>query len=127
MGVDYSGGHLTATRCIEDNLPNVTVQYNPKTKYFGIAGTCSTVREVYSKDPVGDAESFFATLTNGGVKSKLPNDKGIKANMADGSVVTIRKVTKSLPFPGVDISIRKARLPVVKAQKIHFKYEKGDK
>jgi len=127
VGVDYSGGVPIATRNIQDNLPDITIPYNPKTKYFGTAGTSATVREVYAQYPVSEAEKFFATLTYGGVKSKLPNGKGIKANMANGTVVTIRPTTKSLPYPAVDISISKAHSPEVKAQKIHFKLIEEDK
>ena len=72
------------------------------------------------KDPLGTAKEFFNLATKNSVlKTNLPNGNGIKAEMKDNTIITIRPVSSSPDrSPAINIS---NKIPGrIKDQKIHF-------
>lgn len=124
----YNGGSGNY-RGIGENLGSLGSKYKYKDGYFGNEGSGMGKRRIESDDPLATAHDFYDTATYGGVESLLPTGEGTKSQMRDGTVVSIREVSKSPDrSPAVDISIRNSsNSPGLKAQKIHFVKKKGKK
>lgn len=74
-----------------------------------------------SKNPIEDSIDFYEKLGTGGRKDELPNGRGTRTFLDDGSVITHRIVTSTPNSLAVDIKIVSPSF--VKPQKIHFIYE----
>lgn len=120
MGLGYKGG-APAWRGISENISRLANSYPYSNGYFGVVGTTSKVRIIYSDNPRNTGKDFYEKISFGGVESKLPNGKGMKTNMADGTIITFRPKTSSDNNPGVDINISYSKEHgSLKQQKIHF-------
>ncbi len=84
--------------------------------YFGEKG--KNCRTITSKDPVGTSVDFYERLGKGGKTSSLPNGKGTKTVLGDGTVIVHRIITSTKGSPAVEISVSGS--PSIKNQKIHF-------
>jgi len=84
------------------------------------------LRVIFDKDPATAGERFFDLIAYGGIEEFLPNGKGIKVSMADGTIITFRPKTKSDNYPGVTINVIKSKKHGdLKDQKIHFEKDKN--
>lgn len=122
MGHGYKGGSETF-RSISDNLGALKEKFPYHDGVFGGEGhgESKMVRHLESSDPLAQAHDFYDTAAFGGIEEELGNGKGFRTSMEDGTIFTIRDVSKSDGSPAVDISIRKSTdTGGVKQQKIHF-------
>ena len=125
MGHGYKGdtGHQ---HTIGENIDSMKEKfgYNESTGYFGEKGQSSQnkVRNIVSDNPSVTAKEFYDMIANGGLEKELPNDKGVKTDMADGSTIIFREISSSDGSPAVDINITKTDSVTgnLKTQKIHF-------
>jgi hypothetical protein len=85
---------------------------------FGTIKSGARTYEYRSSNPMKDAADMAEVLADGGVRRNL-RDTGWIADFRDGSAVTFRKSTKSLPgMPGVTLTIRNGKSKEV--YEIHF-------
>ena len=80
-------------------------------------------RNVSSSDNLAAAKDFYDIIASGG-KEQIVDDNMRITRMADGTVITMRKVSHSDGTPVVDINIKPStHTGGVKGQKIHFVQE----
>ena len=130
MGTGVYKGGTFYHHSISENLPNLTPRYTLTNGYFGIRGdsTREKIRHIESKDPIFTSNDFYNKLTHGATEKKMSNGKGTIAKLADGTIVSYRKVSSSDGTPAVDINIKNSKESGgVKQQKIHFVKEEKDK
>lgn len=124
MGTSYKG-NSKYYRSIGQNVMVVKNTYGFEKGYFGensVHGSDRT-RNVFSPDNMKTANDFYDKIAFGG-KEQVVNDNMRITRMADGTVITVRKVSHSDGTPVVDINIRKStHTGGVKDQKIHFVLE----
>ncbi len=84
--------------------------------YFGKKG--KNCRVIESSDPIATSTDFYRKIGQGGKISNLPNGKGTKTVLADGTVVVHRIITSTKESPAVEISVSASQK--IKNQKIHF-------
>lgn len=96
--------------------------YNYNQGFFGensIHGS-NRIRNIFSTDNLKTASDFYDKIAYGGKEQRI-NDNMRITRMADGTVITMRKVSHSDGTPAVDINIRDStHTDGVKDQKIHF-------
>ncbi len=126
MGTTYKG-NAASFRSIGQNVLAVSSSYNYANGYFGensIHGRDRT-RNIFASDNLAAATDFYDKIAYGG-KEHIVNDNLRITRMADGSIITMRKVSRSDGTPVVDINIKPSKdTGGVKGQKIHFVQE-GD-
>lgn len=116
----YNGG-AGSHRSISDNKDALTSKYPFNDGYFGTRGSTSNVRRIESQNPASTAKDFYEEATWGGVETPLSNGRGVKSEMSDGTIVTMRVTSSSDGSPAVDINISKSSENAgIKQQKIHF-------
>ena len=114
-------GRKQQYRSIEQNLASLVEKYPLVNGYFGIRGTSTKVRVVHSENHEADAKDFFNLIGKGGVLDIKTIAGGVMARFLDGTIVSYRKITKSINSPAVEISFAEANSKYgVKTQKIHF-------
>lgn len=84
--------------------------------YFGEKG--KNCRIIKSNDPVRTSIDFCNRIGENGVKTTLPNGKGTKTVLSDGTVIVHRIITSTKGSPAVEISVSGSSN--IKNQKIHF-------
>ena len=90
--------------------------------------TKERTRHIESKNPISTSTDFYNKLTHGAIEKNLPNGKGTVAKLADGTIVSYRKISSSDGTPAVDINIKRSKESGgIKQQKIHFVKEKDKK
>ncbi len=121
MGTGYKG-NSPSYRSIGENVAVLKSSYSFSNGYFGTKGQGGThTRNISSADPVKTAKNFYALASYGGVESSMKNGNGYTSKMADGTVISYRKVSTSDGTSVVEINIRKSTdSGGVKYQKIHF-------
>ena len=127
MGTGIYNGGTSYHRSIAENLPNLASKYSFNNGYFGTRGdsTKERTRHIESKNPISTSTDFYSKLTHGAIEKQLPNGKGAVAKLADGTIVTYRKISSSDGSPAVDINIKRSEESGgIKQQKIHFVKEK---
>lgn len=124
MGTTYKG-NSKYFRSIGQNVLIASSAYDFNKGYFGensIHGNDRT-RNIFSEDNTQTANDFYNKIAFGGIEQKVNSNMRI-TRMADGTVVTVRKVSHSDGTPVVDINIRRStHTGGVKDQKIHFVLE----
>ena len=120
-------GNSKYFRSIGQNILLAKSLYGFNKGYFGdnsIHGSDRT-RNIISADNMKTANDFYNKIAFGGIEQRV-NDNMRITRMADGTVITMRKVSHSDGTPVVDINIRKStHTGGVKDQKIHFVLEEG--
>ena len=112
---------------VGENLDDVKSAYPYEDGFFGEEAGEEEKRHIYSDDPLAAAHDFYDRIGKGGIEEPLPNGKGVRVTMADGTVISIRDVSESDGTPAVDISIRRSTdSSGVRKQKIHFETERGE-
>lgn len=127
MGTFYKGGTKTY-RSFMENLELISIVYPINTSgYFGEIGKSNSVaiRQIFSDDPVKEAQSFYEKLSFGGIEENLPNGKGKKTTLRDGTIIVYREKTSTPDSPAVEINVRYSKEHgKIKSQKIHFERKK---
>ena len=78
------------------------------------------IPNIIASDNLAAAKDFYDKIAFGG-KEQIVNDNMSITRMADGTVITMRKVSHSDGTPVVDINIKPSTYTGgVKSQKIHF-------
>ncbi len=121
MGTGYKG-NSKQYRSIGQNILITSSKYAYSNGRFGVSsphGGAST-RNISSSDNLATATDFYDKIAYGG-KENIVNENLRITRMADGSIITMRKVSHSDGTPVVDINIeRSTHTGGVKKQKIHF-------
>ena len=124
----FKGG-TDSWQSVGDNLSDLKDNYDYRDGYFGdpSAPKKPRIRHIEGDDPVSTARDFYDRATQGGIEEPLPNGKGVKTTMSDGTVITMREVSSSDGSPAVDINIsRSSGTDGIKGQKIHFVQGEGE-
>ncbi len=121
MGTGYKG-ESKYYRSIGQNILITSLKYTYSNGRFGVNsphGGAST-RNIASPDNLLTAIDFYNKIAFGG-KEQIVDDNLRITRMADGTIITMRKVSHSDGTPVVDINIeRSAHNSGIKKQKIHF-------
>lgn len=121
MGTGYKG-NSRHYRSIEQNILITASEYPYTNGRFGISsphGGAST-RNISAVDNLAAAKGFYDRIAFGG-KESIVNENLRITRMADGSIITMRKVSHSDGTPVVDINIeRSTHTGGLRKQKIHF-------
>ena len=121
MGTGYKGDSKYY-RSIGQNILITSTKYDYFNGRFGVNsphGGLST-RNITSSDNLATAKDFYNKIAFGG-KETIVNDNLRITRMADGTIITMRKVSHSDGTPVVDVNIeRSPHTGGVKKQKIHF-------
>lgn len=112
---------------IGENLDDVKSHYPYEDGYFGDEAGEPEKRHLYSDDPIATAHDFYDRAGYGGIEEPLPNGKGVRSTLADGTVITMREVSESDGTPVVEISIRRSTdSGGVEKQKIHIELRRDE-
>lgn len=124
MGTGLKGNSVYF-RSIGQNVLLASKKYGYNNGYFGensMHGKDRT-RNIVASDNLAAAQDFYNKIAFGG-KEQIVDDNMSITRMADGTVITMRKVSHSDGTPVVDINIRpSSHTGGVKGQKIHFVQE----
>lgn len=113
---------------INKNAKSMKNEY-PTTKggYFGVKGTSTSKRVIYTNNPISKANDFFSKISKGYLSIKQSGNAKL-AYLPDGTIITHRiytKTSKTGRSPAVDINVKKAKInSKIKNQRIHFEEEK---
>ena len=124
MGTAYKG-NSNYYRSIDQNILHTSAKYRYFNGYFGDNSKHGSdrTRNISAIDNLKTANDFYDNIAFGG-KEQIVNDNMHITRMADGTVITMRKVSHSDGSPVVDINIKPSiRTGGVKSQKIHFVQE----
>lgn len=102
---------------IENNVRETSKKYKINEQgYFGDKG--KNVRVIKTTTPIKTSLDFYQKLSQNGKTTALPNGKGTKSTLKDGTIIVHRTITSTKNSPAVEITIFGSNL--VKKQKIHF-------
>ena len=83
--------------------------------------TGNKTRNIASADPLSTAKDFYDRIAYGGVEKIYANGDRKITQMADGTIITWRRVSTSDSSPVVEINIcSSSHTGGIKKQKIHF-------
>ena len=125
MGTTYKGNSIYF-RSIGQNILIVSNTFSYSKGFFGENSKHGKdrTRNITASDNLATAKEFYDKIAFGG-KEQIVNENMSITRMADGTVITMRKVSSSDGTPVVDINIKSGtHTGGVKGQKIHF--VKGD-
>ena len=121
MGTGYKG-NSKYFRSIGQNILITSSKYAYSNGRFGVSSPHggSSTRNIASSDNLATANDFYNKIAFGG-KENIVDDNLRITRMADGTIITMRKVSHSDGTPVVDINIeRSSHTGGIKKQKIHF-------
>ena len=123
MGTYYKGGSPTY-RSLRDNLLSVSENYVISSGgFFGKIGKAGVdeIRQIDVDDVLSEARKFYDDIAFGGIETKLPNGKGVRTELRDGTIIVYREITTMVGSPAVEINVRKSIDNCgLKYHKIHF-------
>lgn len=122
MGAGYKG-NVRHYHSVGENLSKIKSCFLYNNGFFGISGDGGKdySRHIVSENPLATAYKFYNLLSEGGIESKMRNDKGIFTKMKDGTVISYREYSSSDGSPVVDINIKNSsNSSGIRKQKIHF-------
>lgn len=123
MGTFTYHGGAAYHRSIGQNLLPTAALYPYSDGYFGYSSPSSgsRTRNILSQDPMAAAEDFYYKISYGGIEHLYDNGSRRITRMGDGSIITMRTVSKSDGTPVVEINISgSSHTGGIKKQKIHF-------
>lgn len=121
MGTGFKG-NASYYRSIGQNVLIAGSSYGFANGYFGKNSPHggNSTRNIVAEDNIAAAKDFYDKLAYGG-KEQVVSDNMKITHMADGTIITMRKVSSSDGTPVVDINISYSRgSGGIKSQKIHF-------
>lgn len=121
MGTSFKGSSVYF-RSIGQNVLITSSKYSFSKGFFGENSRHGKerTRNIASSDNISAAKDFYDRIAFGG-REQIVNENMRITRMADGTVITMRKVSSSDGTPVVDINIRpSSHTGGVKGQKIHF-------
>lgn len=127
MGTGFKGDSVYF-RSVGQNILFTSNKYGFTNGYFGDNSPHGSdrTRNISSIDNMTSAKDFYDKIAFGG-KEDIVNSNMSITRMADGTVITMRKVSYSDGTPVVEINIKSSsHTGGVKSQKIHFVKEKKD-
>lgn len=128
MGTSYKGGSPTY-RSVGENIDATAAKYEYQNGRFGKCSpsTGTHTRNIISDDPLETARDFYDKIAYGGIETKYPEQGRSTTQMADGTMISFRIISKSDGSPVVEINIKKSNNSNgLKEQKIHFIKEEDD-
>lgn len=124
MGTTYKGDSVYF-RSVGQNILLTSKKYGFAKGYFGENSRQGKdrTRNIEAADNLATARDFYDKIAFGG-KEQIINDNMRITRMADGTVITMRKVSHSDGTPVVDINIKPStHTGGVKGRNIHFVQE----
>ena len=121
MGTTYKGG-AAYYRSVGQNVLITSGKYQYSKGFFGENSKHGKerTRNIFASDNRATAKDFYDKIAYGGKEKIIDNNLRI-TRMADGTVISMRKVSSSDGTPVVDINIKPSKhTGGVKGQKIHF-------
>ena len=119
MGTGYKGNSVYF-RSIGQNVLITSNTFDYSKGYFGENSKHGKDRTRNITDNLAAARDFYDKIAFGG-REQIVDDNTSITRMADGTVITMRKVSSSDGTPVVDINIKPStHTGGVKGQKIHF-------
>ena len=119
----YKGGSLTY-RTLRENLQECSKVYPINEKGFLSKKGKSRreyIRQIDGDDAILTARQFYEALAYGGIEESLPNGKGVRTRLKDGTFVIYREITSTPGSPAVEINVDDSNDSCgLKYQKIHF-------
>lgn len=108
---------------IIENYNKMSFEY-PATNYgyFGEKG--KNCRIIKCKDPIETSKDFYFKIGLNGKSDMLPNGKGTKTVLGDGTRIVHRIITSTKGSPAIEIFVSASER--IKNQKIHFLKEDKD-
>lgn len=128
MGTGYKG-NSKYYRSIGQNILTTSSKYEYKNGRFGknSPSTGNLTRNIESDNPLKTATDFYDKIAFGGIENTYNNGNMKITQMADGTIVTWRKTSRSDGTPVVEINIScSSHTGGIKKQKIHFTEVKKD-
>ena len=122
MGTTYKG-NAEYYRSVGQNILPTASKYPYRNGRFGVnsPSTGNKTRNIASADPLGTAKDFYDRIAYGGVENIYANGDRRITQMADGTIITWRRVSTSDGGPVVEINISSSsHTGGIKKQKIHF-------
>ena len=122
MGTTYKG-NAAYYRSVGQNILPTASKYPYRNGRFGVnsPSTGNKTRNIASADPLGTAKDFYDRIVYGGVEKIYANGDRRITQMADGTIITWRRVSTSDGGPVVEINISSSsHTGGIKKQKIHF-------
>lgn len=122
MGTTYKG-NAAYYRSVGQNILPTAAKYPYRNGRFGenSPSTGNKTRNIASADPLGTAKDFYDRIAYGGVEKIYANGDRKITQMADGTIITWRRVSTSDGGPVVEINISSSsHTGGIKKQKIHF-------
>ena len=122
MGTTYKG-NAAYYRSVGQNILPTASKYPYRNGRFGVnsPSTGNKTRNIASADPLGTAKDFYDRIAYGGVENIYANGDRRITQMADGTIITWRRVSTSDGGPVVEINISSSsHTGGIKKQKIHF-------
>lgn len=122
MGTTYKG-NAVYYRSVGQNILPTASKYPYRNGRFGVnsPSTGNKTRNIASADPLGTAKDFYDRIAYGGVEKIYANGDRRITQMADGTIITWRRVSTSDGGPVVEINISSSsHTGGIKKQKIHF-------
>lgn len=121
MGTTYKG-NATYYRSVGQNILPTASKYPYRNGRFGVSSpsTGNKTRNIASADPLSTATDFYDRIAYGGVEKTYANGDRKITQMADGTIIAWRRISKS-GGPVVEINISSSsHTGGIKEQKIHF-------
>ena len=122
MGTTYKG-NAAYYRSVGQNILPTASKYPYRNGRFGVnsPSTGNKTRNIASADPLGTAKDFYDRIAYGGVEKIYANGDRRITQMADGTIITWRRISSSDGSPVVEINIsRSSHTGGLKKQKLHF-------
>ncbi len=122
MGTTYKG-NAPYYRSVGQNILQTSSKYPYRNGRFGenSPSTGNETRNIASADPLDTATDFYDRIAYGGVENIYANGDRKITQMADGTIITWRRVSTSDGGPVVEINISgSSHTGGIKKQKIHF-------
>ena len=122
MGTTYKG-NAAYYRSVGQNILPTASKYPYRNGRFGenSPSTGNKTRNIASADPLGTAKDFYDRIAYGGKETIYDGGDRRITQMADGTIISWRKISSSDGSPVVEINIsRSSHTGGLKKQKIHF-------